>query len=117
MENPVQVLENQYERLHLAFPEQNALEGVERALAALGRLESQERAVRREGLQQEQDRGDGFVERFVERDDLPGNLGPDRSRVVAVFDVDVVLEQFHHRIVGRGFAIYDTEALSRISHP
>jgi hypothetical protein len=59
----VRILEDQYQRLHLAFPEQNALEGVERALAALGRLESQERAVRREGLQQEQDRGDGFVER------------------------------------------------------
>jgi hypothetical protein len=60
-------------------------------LAALGRIESQERAVWGEGLQQEQDGGDGFMERLVERDDLPGYLGPDRSRVVAVCDADVVL--------------------------
>ena len=37
--DPVQVLEDHQQRLHLAFPEQDALEGVERALAALGWLE------------------------------------------------------------------------------
>ena len=37
--DPVQVLEDQQQRLHLALAQQQALDGVERPLAALGRVE------------------------------------------------------------------------------
>ena len=37
--DPVQVLEHQQQRLLLALPQQQALAGVERALAPLGRVE------------------------------------------------------------------------------
>ena len=37
--DPVQVLENDEDRLPLALPEQQVLDGVERALPALGRIE------------------------------------------------------------------------------
>ena len=44
--DPVQVLEHQQQRLHLAFAQQHALERVERALAALGGIEGTERGCR-----------------------------------------------------------------------
>src|SRR5262249_30083266 len=43
--NPVQILEDRQERLLLALAQQHTLEGVEGALAALGWIELQERAV------------------------------------------------------------------------
>ena len=43
--DPVQVLEDQQQRLHLAFAQQHALERLERALAALRWVEGLQRAV------------------------------------------------------------------------
>jgi hypothetical protein len=43
----VQILEHQQQRLHLALTQEHLLEGVEGTLAALGRVELQERAVLR----------------------------------------------------------------------
>ena len=40
--DPVQVFKHQEQRLHLAFAQQHALEGVERVLAALRRIEAGE---------------------------------------------------------------------------
>ena len=65
--DPVQVLEDQQQRLHLAFAQQQALEGVERALAALGRIELQKRAVLRQRVQERQQRWDGVLEGLVQR--------------------------------------------------
>jgi hypothetical protein len=44
--DPVQVLEDQQQGLPLAVAQEEALEPVERALTALGRIECQERTVR-----------------------------------------------------------------------
>ena len=54
--DPVQVLKDQQQRLHLAFAQQQALEPVERALAPLGRIEGQERAVLWQGVQEGEQR-------------------------------------------------------------
>ena len=43
--DPVQILEDQEQRLHLAFAQQHALERLERALAALRRVEGAKRTV------------------------------------------------------------------------
>ena len=43
--NPMQILKDQHQRLDLAFAQQHALQGVERALAALWRIERQKGAV------------------------------------------------------------------------
>ena len=84
--DPVQILKDQQQRLHLAFAQQHALERLERALAALRRIERQERAVLRQGVQERQQRRDGLLERLVQRQHLPGHLGPDGARVVALLD-------------------------------
>src|SRR5262249_34465409 len=52
--NPVQILKHQQQRLHLAFPDQQALERVQGASATLRRIERQEWVVVRQGVQQPQ---------------------------------------------------------------
>jgi hypothetical protein len=47
----VQILEHYQQRLHLRLAEHDALEGVERALATLWRVKTQEGAVVRQGVQ------------------------------------------------------------------
>ena len=49
--NPVQILEDQQERLLLALAQEQPLEGVERALAPLWWIKREERAVLRHGVQ------------------------------------------------------------------
>ena len=75
--DPVQILEDQHQWLHLAFAQQHPLEGVERALAALRRVKLQEGAVVREGIQQREQRRNRLLEGRVERQHLPGHLGAD----------------------------------------
>ena len=82
--DPVQVLEDQQQRLHLAFAQQHALERVEGALAALGRIQRQEGAVLRQDVQQRQQRGHGILEGLVERQDVPRHLGPHGAGLVTV---------------------------------
>ena len=55
--DPVQILEHQQQRLHLAFAQQHALQGVERAPAPLRRVQRQKRAVLRQGVQERQQGG------------------------------------------------------------
>ena len=54
--DPVQVLEDHQERLDLALPQQQPLEGVEGALPALGRVERLPRGVVDRHIQQRQER-------------------------------------------------------------
>ena len=78
--DPVQVLEDQEQRLRLAFAQEQPLERVQGALAALRRIEG------RNGLSLRQARpaapaapGASVLERLVQRQQLPGDLG---SRMV-----------------------------------
>ena len=109
--DPVQVFEDQQQGLHLAFAQEHALEGLERALAALGWIEPQEGAVGRQGVQERQQRRDGLLERLVQRQRLPGDLGPDGARLVPVVHMAVALEQVDHGEIGRGFAVGHRGAL------
>ena len=83
--DPVQVLKDQQQRLHLAFAQQHALEGLERALAAL----RADRACRK-GLSSGRTSssasraGSVVLERLVQGQHLPGHLGPDGAGVVVV---------------------------------
>ena len=81
--DPVQILKDQQQRLHLTFAQQHALEGVERALASLRRIERAKRAVLRQGVQERKQRRDGVLEGFVQRQDLPCDLGPDGAGLIA----------------------------------
>jgi hypothetical protein len=59
--DPVQILTHQEQRLHLAFPQQDALQRVERPLASLGRVKAQEGAVLGEDIQERQESRQGIV--------------------------------------------------------
>src|SRR5262249_36258561 len=54
--NPVQILEDQEQRLYLAFTQQHAFERRERTLAALGRIELAEWAVVGQRVEERQER-------------------------------------------------------------
>ena len=90
--DPVQVFADQQQRLPLTFAQQHALEGVERALAPLRRVELQERALRRQSVQKRQQGWNRVLERLVQRQHLPGNLGPYRAGLVIILHVAVTLE-------------------------
>ena len=86
--DPVQVLEHQQQRLHLTLAQQDALERLEGALAPLQWIELEEWAVLRQGLQEHQQRWDGVMKTLVQRQHLPGHLGPHRPRIIAAIDLD-----------------------------
>jgi hypothetical protein len=103
--DPVQVFKDQQQRLHLTFAQQHALERLQHALTPLRRLELLERTVLWEDVQQGEERGKRLLQRLVERQHLPGDLGPDGAWLIAVLDMRIALEQVNDREVRRGFAI------------
>ena len=90
------------------------MSAVERALAALRRVEVRKGLSSGSGVQERQQRREGVLERLVEREHLPGDLGPDGARVIAVVDMAVALEQVDDGEVGRGLAVGHRGALQ---HP
>src|SRR5438309_2058122 len=62
-------------------------------------------AVVRQGLQEGQHRWKGVLERLVEGEHLPSDLGPDRARVVVLLHVAIAPEHVNDREVRRGLPI------------
>jgi hypothetical protein len=110
----VHVVTHQEQGLPLAFAQQQALEPLERALAALRRVELPKGAIVWERVQEREQGGEGVLEGLVERDDLPGHLGPDGACVIAVIHMAVALEQVRDGEVGHGLAVGHCGALQ---HP
>ena len=107
----MEVLEHREQRPDLALPQQQALQGVERALPSLGGIERRKRAVRGERVQQRQQGRDGVPQALVERQHVSGDLGADRARVVAVRDLEVRLEEIDDRQVRGRLPVRHGEAL------
>src|SRR5262249_5498413 len=103
--DPVQVFADQQQRLHLTFAQQHTLECLERALTPLRWIQTQERAVLRQDIQQREQRRDSVLKSGIERQYLPRYLGPDGAGVVALLDMGIALEQVNHREIWRGLAI------------
>jgi hypothetical protein len=103
--DPVQILADQKQGLHLAFAQQHALERREGALAALGGIKLAERAIVGQDVQEREQRWDHVLEGRVQRQDLPGQLGPDDAGIVVVVDMTVAFEQVKHGKIGRRLAI------------
>ena len=73
--DPVQVLEDEQQGLHLAFPQQQALDGLQRALAALRGIEAARKGlVHRQGLQEREQRWERALQGRVQRQELAGDL-------------------------------------------
>ena len=72
--NPVQILEDQQQRLHLAFAQQHPFEAVERALAALRRVEGAETGCPPAGRPAAPAGRERVLEGLIQRQHLPGHL-------------------------------------------
>ena len=103
--DPVQVFEDQQQRLHLAFAQQHALERVERALAALRRIEL--RKGLSSGRASSSASSAGMVSWSVSSSvrTCPVTLARMVRGVVALLHMDIALEQVDNREVGRGLAV------------
>ena len=109
--DPVQVLEDHQQRLHLALPQQQALDRVERALAALRRVQVLPGRVLDRHVEQREQRGQQGLERAVQAQHAPQHLGAHLPVVVPVADLEVALEQVDHRQVAGGLAVGDGRGL------
>ena len=95
----------------LRFPQQQPLHGVERALAALRRVERLPRGVVHGHVEQGQQRRQRRLQRVVEGEQLARHLLADLAQVVPVLDLEVALEEVDHRQVARRLAVRDRGAL------
>ena len=103
--DPVQVFEHDEEWLHLALAQQQALDGVERALAALGRGQALPGRVFDRRVEQCEERGQQWLERPVETQHSPHHLVAHLPVIVPVADLEVVLQQVDYGQVAAGLAV------------
>jgi len=107
----VEILEHQQQRLNLALTQKQALQRVQRELAARRRVEPHERVVRRQRIQQRQHGRHCVLKSVVESQQGTGDLDAHRTRIVAVGDLEVAPQQLDHRRVGGGATVRDRRAL------
>jgi hypothetical protein len=75
--DPVEVLEHQQEGLDLALSQEEPLQGVVRALPALGWVENLPPPVFHRDVEQREERRQRRLEGAIEREELAGDLLPD----------------------------------------
>jgi hypothetical protein len=104
--DPLEILEDDQERLHLAFVAEQPRQGVERALAA-------PRAVERlpGDVEEREEHGELDEERLVGGEQLARDLLLDFPLVVAVVDLEIAPQELDHREVGRGPPVGEGAAL------
>ena len=102
---PVQILADQQEGLHLALAQQHSLERGERALAALRGIKLQKRAVRRQGVEQRQERRNRVVEGRRASAPAPVTLACMVRASSRILHVAIAPQQVENREVGRGLAV------------
>jgi hypothetical protein len=105
--DPVQIFDDENERLALTLPEEQALQGVERAAPARRSIEALPFQVIGRDIQQGEDCGYDSPETFVEDDDFVIDLRAYLPHVIVVFNLKVAPEHIRHRQVGRGLAVRD----------
>ena len=103
--DPVQILENDHQRLDLALAQEEPPHGVERAVPPLRRIQDLPLPVVHGEVEQGQQRR---VEATVEAEELGGGLFSDSPWSVAILDLKVVLEKIDHRKIWRRLAIRDS---------
>src|SRR5262245_6744698 len=103
--DPVQVLEDQDERLLLRFAQEQSSYRVEGPLATLPRLERLPRDVVHRQVEQEQQRGQRRPQRLVQDEQLAGHLLADLAQIVARLDLEIALEEIDDRRIARGPAV------------
>ena len=101
----MQILEDQQQGLHLAFPDQQTLDGLQGVSPALRGIQSLPGGVLHRHVEQGEDRGEGRLQGLIEGEELAGHFLAHPSSVVTGLDADIGLEQIHDREIGGGLAV------------
>src|SRR5436190_7600117 len=101
--DPVQVLEDDEERLGLTLPEEETPDRIEHALAALGRIERLPRSVLDRHVEQGQQSGQGRLQRTIQGE-LASHLLADLALGLALVHLEVGAEEVDDRQVAGGLA-------------
>ena len=109
--DPVEVLEDHEQRLHLALPQQESLHRSPGSAGGAGTDRAPPTRDRRRHVEERQERRQVALQRAVQGEKLPGQLLPNRPRAVPVLDPEVGLEQIDHRQVGRRLPVRDRARL------
>ena len=99
--DPVKVFEEEDQRLHLTFPDQQPPQRLERALPPSGWVEGLPLAVPYFHVQEGEQGRQEWLEAAVERQELAGDLLVDRPLVVAIGDAEIPLEEVDDGQVAR----------------
>jgi len=91
--------------LNQALPEEQPLQGIERPLPPLRGFEHTEVVLFGQGVQQPEDGRHRVFERLVQRQEVAGDLGPDRARIVPVVDPQIAPQEIDDGEVGGGAPI------------
>jgi hypothetical protein len=103
--DPVQVLEDHEERLHLGFAEEETFDRLQRPLPALGGVEVLPMGILDRHVQECQQRRQSRLQRTIQREKPSCHLLPDVPDRVAVGDLEVALEEIDHGQVARGLPV------------
>ena len=109
--DPVEVLEDQDQRLHPALAEEERLDGLVGPAAPVGRVQGAEGAVLGQSVEQSADGRDRVLQGPVEHQHFAAHLFRDGAGVVARLGAEVRLEEIDHRKVRRRLAVGDRRAL------
>src|SRR5215469_6003769 len=100
--HPVQVLEDQNQRLGKAFTQQQALDRVQGAAPAYLPVHLGQRSGILFDAEQGEQIGQGVLKNVFQHHHLAGDFLAAAARVVVRCDAGVAVEQLYHRQVGRG---------------
>ena len=103
--NPVQVLEDDAQRLHLALPQQEEPHGVQCPLPPLARIQGLPLRILDRHVEEREEGGDNRGQLLVERLHLSDDLVADLLLVGAVVHLEVRAQQIDDRSVGRRLAV------------
>ncbi len=103
--DPVQVLEDETDRLQVTFPEEEVLERGEHPLPALRRVQIDPGRIIDFDVQKTQDRGKVRLQSPVRSQEPVGDDFTDSMRIVLILDLEVILEELDGRSVGHGLAV------------
>ncbi len=106
--DPVKVFEDQEDRLLARFAQQQSRHRVERAPATFGGIERSPLGLVVKGnVEQGEQRRQGGLQRFVEREHLARHLFSNLAESVAALNLEVAFEEIDHRQITRRLAIRD----------
>src|SRR5215467_11520192 len=111
--DPVQILEHEHQRLHLALTNQETFQCIQGAPPPPGRVERLPLRVLPGEIEERQECGQSALSPSVSCEELAGDLLSDGARIIVVANPPVDLEHLDHGEIGCGLAVGNS---SRMKH-